>query len=156
MSDDDSRLDAARFDDVLRGLRNGDFSRLAPHFESTGETPSTISRWVRAGRFQNEAAALAEAFSCACFNGFVAVAQELLDAGADPLAGNGTGMDAFHWAVNRGQLAVVEMLIARGVSMATVSMHDTTLLDTALWSEVHEPKPDHARIVALLRVAGAK
>lgn len=147
--------DDTAFRDAIDGLANGDFTRLAPLFEAHDRSPSTISRWVRAGRFRGNTAAKAEAFSCACFNGFVTVAEELLDAGAEPLAGNGTGMDAFHWAVNRGQLAVVEMLIARGVSMHTISAHETTLLGTALWSAAHEPRPDHDRIIARLRAAGA-
>jgi ankyrin repeat protein len=39
------------------------------------------------------------------------VAEYLLTHGVDPTAGAGTGMDAFHWAANRGNLETVRLLI---------------------------------------------
>lgn len=126
-----SESDDLLFRDSIAGLRAGDFSRLAPLFTPGSDgAPSRISRWLREGRFRGEDVTLAEAFSCACFDGFVSVAEELLN-------------------------AVTEMLIARNLSMQTVSMHETTLLGTALWSQLNETKPDHARIIALLRAVGA-
>ena len=144
------------FSEALQWLRNGDFTTLAPLLEpDAAGNSSAITRWMRQGCFTGEERLLAEALSAACFNGIVRTVEELVDAGVDPLAGNNTGLDAFHWAVNRGQLAVVQLLLARGVPTTSISAHDTTLLGTALWSSVHEPKPDHRRIIEVLKQAGA-
>ena len=142
------------FDAVVRGLLNGDCTALTPVFETVSGDPhsSTIVQWVKAGAFAAEPVALAEALTTACWLGEVEVARYLLDLGVDPLAGNGTGMNALHWAANRGHLAVVELLLSRGVSTDVRSMFGGTVLDTALWSAAHEPKPGHARIIAALSV----
>jgi hypothetical protein len=140
------------FDAVVRGLLNGDCTALTPVFETIGSDPhsSAIVQWVEAGAFASEPLALAEALTTACWLGEVEVARYLLDLGVDPEAGTGTGMNALHWAANRGQLAVVELLLRRGVSTEAISMYGGTALDTALWSAEHEPRPDHARIIAAL------
>lgn len=142
------------FDAVVRGLLNGDCTALTPVFATTsGDAQSSaIVQWVRAGAFASEPQALAEALTTACWLGEVEVARYLLDLGVDPEAGTATGMNALHWAANRGQLAVVELLLSRGVSADALSMYGGTVLDTALWSAEHEPKPDHARIIAALSV----
>jgi Ankyrin repeats (many copies) len=145
------------FDAVVRGLLNGDCTALTPVFATTnGDAHSSaIVQWVAAGAFAAEPVALAEALTTACWLGEVEVARYLLDLGVDPLAGNGTGMNALHWAANRGHLAVVELLLSRGVPTDVRSMYGGTVLDTAIWSAEHEPKPDHARIIALVRVGAA-
>ena len=137
------------FRDAIQGLRRGDFSRLEPLLDNR------IVEWHRLGLFDGEPEALAEAFSCACFNGRTDVAEYLLEQGVDPLAGSGTGMSAFHWAANRGQLRTVEMLARRGVPMETRNSYDGTVLGTAVWSAIHEPKPDHLAIIEALIRAGA-
>lgn len=144
--------DAWTFDAVVRGLLNGDCTALAPVFETMSGDPhsSAIVQWVEAGAFAAEPVALVEALTTACWLGEVEVAGYLLDLGVDPLAGKGTGMNALHWAANRGQLAVVELLLSRGVSTEERSIYGGTVLDTAIWSAEHEPKPDHARIIAAL------
>jgi hypothetical protein len=140
------------FEAVVRGLLNGDCTALTPVFETVGGDPhsSAIVQWVSAGALALEPQALAEALTTACWLGEVNVARYLLDLGVDPEAGNKTGMNALHWAANRGQLAVVELLLSRGVSTEVLSRFGGTVLDTARWSAEHEPKPEHARIIAAL------
>src|SRR5947208_10012554 len=138
------------FRDAIQGLRRGDFSRLEPLLDDQ------IVEWHRLGLFEGELEALAEAFSCACFNGKTDVAEYLLDQDVDPLAGSGTGMNGFHWAANRGQLKTVEMLARRGVPLETRNSYDGTVLGTAVWSAIHEPKPDHIAIIEALIRAGAR
>lgn len=145
------------FDAVVRGLLNGDCTALTPVFATTNGDPhsSAIVRWVSGGAFASEPQALAEALTTACWLGEVEVARYLLDLGVDPEAGTGTGMNALHWAANRGQLEVVELLLSRGVQLETVSIHGGTALGTAEWSARNEPRPEHRRIIAALLRAGA-
>jgi hypothetical protein len=138
------------FQDALLGLRRGDFSRLEPLLDEQ------IVEWHRLGWFDREPEALAEAFSCASFLGKTDVAEYLLDRGVHPLAGSGTGMNAFHWAANRGQLKSVELLIRRGVPLEIRNSYGGTVLGTAVWSAVHEPKADHLAIIEALIQAGAR
>lgn len=147
------------FGDAVRGLERGDFSRLAPLF---GEDPSLgggrcrIVAWFEAGYFHGEPKALNEALSCACFNGRTGVAAFLLDAGVDPAAGDGTGLNAFHWAANRGQLETVKLLIERKAPLEVLNMYGGTVLGCAVWSALHEPRADHIPIIEALLAAGAK
>ena len=148
------------FRDALRGLQRGDFSALEPLFVA-GPDPATdrprIVEWHEAGHFGDEPQALAEALSCACFNGRTDVAEYLLTHGVDPTAGAGTGMDAFHWAANRGKLETVRLLIQRKAPLETRNMHGTTVLGTAVWSIINEPWwPDHLQIIEELLAAGAR
>ena len=41
-------------EDTIRGLHNGDFSRLEPRLTATGAAEPDIIRWHREGRFQHE------------------------------------------------------------------------------------------------------
>jgi ankyrin repeat protein len=97
-----------------------------------------------------------EALTWACFVGLTDVARELLDRGVDPAAGFGTGMAAFHWAANRGNLDTVKLLIERGAPLEQKNMYDGTVLNCTLWSAVHEPRASHAEIIAELVKAGAE
>jgi ankyrin repeat protein len=135
--------------DTLRGLHNGDFSRLEPRLP-------VILKWHSQGRFQDDPQAEAEALTCACFNGATGVAEYLLQRGVDPSAGAGTGMDALHWAVNRGQLETVRMLLKRNPPLEARNIHQTTVLGTAVWSALNEPKPAHRQIIQELLDAGAQ
>src|SRR6476620_12064923 len=100
----DSRVVAAR-------LHRGDFTRLDPLFAEPPGPSSVLTSWIAAGRFAGDPAALNEAVACACFNGRTAWVADLLDRGADLLAGSGTGLNGFHWAANRGQLETVHLLL---------------------------------------------
>jgi hypothetical protein len=147
------------FQEVIAGLLAGDFSHLAPLFaEDAPEAGQrcAIIGWYEHGLFEKEPKALAEALTCACFNGCTSVAETLLRQGVDPEAGNGTGLNAFHWAVNRGQLEVVRLLLRRQTPLETRSMYDGTMLGTAVWAAVHESRPDHFQIIEALLDAGAK
>jgi hypothetical protein len=144
------------FAEALQGLLNGDFTRLAPLFESTPEqAPCQIIRWYEEGLFAGQPAALAEAFSCACFDGHLDVVTCFLDRGVDLSGGMGTGMNAFHWAVNRGRLAVVRLLIRHGAPLETRNSYGGTMLGAGVWASLHETKPDHPRIIDELLAAGA-
>jgi ankyrin repeat protein len=140
------------FTDALQGLHRGDFSRLEPLFIAA---PPPIVRWHQEGRFRDDPTAVAEALTCACFLGRIDVAEYLLEQGIDPTAGAGTGMDALHWAANRGQLAAVQLLLRQKAPLETRSMHGGTVLGTAVWSAIHEPRPAHLQIIEELLNAGA-
>jgi len=147
------------FHDAVRGLERGDFSRLEPLFD---ENPSLdrhqccIVAWYEEGCFDNEPKALAEAFTCACFNGRTSVADFLLKKGVDPAAGANTGLTGFHWAANRGHLDTVKLLIERKAPLETENMYGGTVLGCAVWSAINEPRADHLPIIEALIDAGAK
>jgi ankyrin repeat protein len=143
----------AEFPEALEGLRRGDFSRLEPLFE--GDRPRVIE-WYEQGRFRNDPDALAEALTCACFLGKIGVAEHLLTRGVDPSGGAATGMDALHWAANRGQLEAVRLLLRHKAPLDTRSMYGGTSLGTAVWSAINEPRPDQLQIIEELCAAGAK
>lgn len=145
------------FEETVRGLIAGDFSRLAPLFETqAGASPCPIIRWYESGLFDSQPKALEEAFTCACFNGCIDVIEYFLTKGVDPNGGINTGSNAFHWAANRGQLKAVEILISNKASLETQNSYGATVLGFAVWSAVHEPRPDHLRIIKALLDAGAK
>jgi hypothetical protein len=139
-----------RFREVVTHLEHGDFSALDPVFAE-----GLIQEWVDAGLFEGEPDALNEALTCACFNGRTEVAEFLLDKGIDPTKGNKTGLDALHWAANRGQLETVELLIERRVPLETTNMFGGTALRGAVWSSIYEPRPAHRAIIEALVGAGA-
>ncbi len=147
------------FRDAVDGLLKGDFSRLEPLFLDAGappRQPCRIIQWYELGYFKEQPIALAEALACACFNGRTDVARHLLEKGVDPSAGNNTGLNAFHWAVNRGKLDTVGLLIEQRVPLEQRSTYDGTVLGTAVWSAVHEPCTDHLPIIEALIRAGAR
>ena len=145
-------------DEAAEGLRNGDFTRLAPLFGDAARPDVATGQmlaWVEQGRFDDDPAVLAEALTCACWLGQTGVASRLLDHRVDPGSGTGTGMSALHWAANRGQLAAVELLLARGAPMEQRSMYDGTALGTAVWGLRHEPRGDQLGVIRALLEAGA-
>ena len=80
----------------------------------------------------------------------------LLTEGVDPAAGDGTGLNGFHWAADRGQLETVKLLIGRKAPLEIKNMYSGTVLGTVMWSVVHAPRPDHLPIIQALIDAGAK
>jgi hypothetical protein len=141
------------FADLAEGLRRGDFTLLDPLFAS-GE----VIRWHQEGKCGAVGPeVLAEALTCACFNGRVETAKCLLAQGVDPAGGQGTGLNALHWAVNRGQLDCVLLLLKHPAppSLETLSMYQGTALGTAVWASVHETKPRHLEVIEQLLIAGA-
>lgn len=146
------------FRDAIHGLEGGDFSRLEPLFEGdvalSGNRPKIIE-WYEEERLANQPRALAEALTCACFLGKTGVAEYLLTRGVDPSGGFGTGLNALHWAANRGQLEAVRLLLRYKAPLETRSMYDGTALGTAVWSAVHEPRGNQLQIIEELLDAGA-
>ena len=149
--------DDATFSDALEGLHQGDFSRLEPLFEDRpgGSGKPQIIEWYEQGRLRDQPKALAEALTCASFLGRTSVAEYLLGQGLDPSGGAGTGLDALHWAANRGQLEAVRLLIRAKAPLETRSMYGGTALGTAIWSALNEPRRDHLQIIEELLNAGA-
>lgn len=148
-------LETVYFNDAIVGLRRGDFDRLAPLFQDRGDGPCLMMTWHGEGRFANHPEELAEALSNACFLGRTEVVKALMAAGVDVTSGTGCGLDGVHWAVNRGQIETVRLLIALGAPLETINMHGQTALGTAVWSAINEPKPDHLEIIHALLDAGA-
>jgi len=146
-----------RFQAAVAGLRRGDFTASAPLFaKHTPAHPSPIVRWLQAGWFGDAPDALREALTCACFLGETDVARELLAHGLDPQGGSGTGMNALHWAANRGQLGTVRMLLEKQPSLEVRNVYGGTVLGAAVWSAIHEPRPIHVEIIEELLKAGAR
>lgn len=150
-------LDTVYFNDAIQGLRRGDFDRLSPLFRERGEEPCHVLKWHKEGRFANHPAELAEALTNAAFLGRTGVVTYLLDAGVDVTAGTACGMDALHWAANRGKRETVRLLIERGAPLETINMHGTSALGTAVWSAINEPwwGPAQIEIIELLLESGA-
>ena len=99
--------------------------------------------------------ALAEALTCASFLGRITVAEYLLTSGVDPSAGAATGLDALHWAANRGQFETVRLLLRYNAPLESRNRYGGTVIAMAVWSAIHEPRPDHLRIIQELLKAGA-
>ncbi len=152
--------DDALFLDAVRGLERGDFSRLESLFVSGASdrvaNPPRIIKWHAEGRLSHEPKAVAEALTCACFLGRTDVAEYLLTRGTEPSGGAGTGLDALHWAANRGQLEAVRLLLRWKAPLEARSMHGGTVLGTAIWSAFNESRPDHVQIIEQLLKAGAR
>lgn len=148
--------DITRFEDALQGLRRGDFSRLEPLFRRVDGAAPRVIQWHEEGRFEGHSRELAEALTCACFNGRTDTAEYFLEQGVAPSGGAGTGLDALHWAVNRGQLEAVRLLVRYKAPLETRSMYGGTALGTAVWSAVNEPRPEHLAIIEALLAAGAQ
>jgi hypothetical protein len=151
--------DQQSFRDAIRGLKAGDFSRLEPLFEhdSPGEgVRCQIIQWHEAGLFDNEAEALDEALTCACFLGHTSVAKYLLDHGVNPAEGFATGLNAFHWAVNRGQLGTTKLLIEHRAPLEIRNMYGGNVLGTAVWSVINEPRGEQLLVIEELLKAGAR
>jgi hypothetical protein len=142
-------------EDAVSGLRHGDFSRLAPLFAPRPDGRVPILEWVETGRLTDDPVALNEALACACFLGRTPVAEALLAQGADLARGNGTGLNGFHWAANRGNLDTVQALIRHGGPLEALSSYGGTVLGSAVWAAVHEPRPDHLAIIEALLQSGA-
>jgi ankyrin repeat protein len=138
------------WDKTVVALERGDFTALE---EMLGEANVSVIDLLDANDQPQKY--MEEALTWACFVGLTDVARELLDRGVDPAAGFGTGMAAFHWAANRGNLDTVKLLIERGAPLEQKNMYDGTVLNCTLWSAVHEHRTSHADIIEALVNAGA-
>ncbi len=146
-----------RFKAAVAGLRRGDFTASAPLFANhTPSSPCPVLRWLHAGWFDEAPDALLEAFTCACFLGETDVVRVLLAHGVDPQGGIATGLNALHWASNRGQLETVRMLLERRPPLEVRNMYGGTVLGGTIWSAFYEPRPAHVEIIEELLKAGAR
>jgi len=143
------------FEMAADGLRHGDFSRLEPLFSPAPAGPPPVATWLAEGRFAADPTALHEALACACFLGKVDLAAQLLAHGADVRASNGTGLNALHWATNRGQLEATRLLLRHGAPLEARNAYGGTVLGGALHAAIHEPRPTHRAIIEELLKAGA-
>ncbi len=144
------------FPETVQGLLAGDFTRLDPLFAAGDDgQPCPIIRWYQQGLFADQPQALAEAFTCACFNGRIPVIEYLLAQGVDSSCGIGTGLNAFHWAADRGQLETVEILIREKTPLETLNSYGGTVLGCVVWSAHQSLRPTHLQIIRRLLEAGA-
>jgi hypothetical protein len=97
-----------------------------------------------------------QAFTWACMLGRTGDAKFLLDKGVDPLAGDNTGLNGFHYAVWHGHLDIVKLLIERRVPLEVRNMYGGTVLGCALDGAVNRAVADHIAIIDALLAAGAK
>jgi ankyrin repeat protein len=142
---------------AVEHLLRGDFSFLEPLFtDESASHPCQVVQWLGAGRFRDAPDALREAFTCACFLGKAGVVQAFLGEGVDAEGGAATGMNALHWAVNRGQLETVQLLLETGVSLEVRNMYGGTALGAAIWAAFHESRPAHVAIIEALLKSGAR
>ena len=110
---------------------------------------------LRSGCFAEQRDALAEALTCAAFLGALVALEHLLRVGVPPDGGNATGLNALHWAANRGALAATRRLLDAGGDVEMRNSYGGTVLGATVWAAVHEPRESHAAIVASLLSAGA-
>jgi len=80
----------------------------------------------------------------------------LLAQGVDPAGGAATGLNAFHWAANRGQLEAVRLLIDAKAPLETRNSYGGTVLSGTVWAAFHEPRSTHLHIIEELLRAGAR
>jgi hypothetical protein len=142
-------------DALLAHLRQGDFSLLAPAFVPASPSAPRVLQLFNEGCFEGRAVELAEALTCAAFLGAVDVMEALLQRGVSPQGGDATGLNALHWAANRGQLEAVRRLLAAGAALETRNGYGGTVLGATVWASVHEPRDSHVAIIELLLHAGA-
>jgi hypothetical protein len=100
--------------------------------------------------------AMEKALTWACKLGRTSDVAFLLDRGVDPLAGNDTGMNGFHYAVWHGHLDAVKLLLERKVSVEERNMYGGTVMGCAIHGVRNRPHPDHFAIIEALLSAGAR
>jgi ankyrin repeat protein len=140
---------------TVAAMDRGDFTALE---ETIGPERfhDQIVEWFEKGLFENELETLNEIFAASCMLGQTEAAEYLLNKGVDPYAGMKTGLAGFHWAASSGKLDVIKMLIQHGVPMEVKNMYGGTVFGQAIWSAIHENKPQHGSIVEVLMEAGAE
>jgi hypothetical protein len=144
------------FQNVLKALDRGDFSRLETMLGVPAGFDRQIINWCENGKFESESEMLAEALSCACMLGRTATARYLIEHGVDPYAGMKTWLAGPHYAVSSGHLDTVQMLLEKKIPLEVENKYGGTMLGQAFWSAVNEHKESHADIIAVLIGAGAK
>lgn len=136
-------------------MRQGDFSLLSPAFSAEDAEEPRVLQLLGSGCLDEHRDAVAEALTCAAFLGAMAVLEHLLRLGGRPDGGSATGLNALHWAANRGELAAARRLLDAGADVEARNSYGGTVLGATVWASVHEPRDSHAAIVAVLLRAGA-
>lgn len=139
------------FRDAVHALDAGNYSWLEALLDK--HRLSLMDLLVAAGEPK---VPMEQAFTWACMLGRTTDAEFLLDKGVDPLAGNNTGLNGFHYAVWHGHLDTVKLLIERKVPLEVRNMYGGTVLGSAVDGAENRPKADHVPIVEALLAAGAK
>ena len=141
---------------LLAHLREGSFTAASPAFltDAADDVPDVVQLQL-AGCFADHPEALAEALTCAAFLGAMEPLEYLLGIGVSPDGGAATGLNALHWAANRGELTAVLRLLRAGAALEAQNSYGGTVLGAAVWASVHEAKPEHAAIIKALLQAGA-
>jgi ankyrin repeat protein len=81
----------------------------------------------------------------------------LLDHGVALTSHDGDRQTALHWAAMGADLAMVELLIARGAPLEARNVYGGTVLDQALWSAAHGgDADDFVPVLEALIAAGAQ
>ena len=140
-----ARLDGDRTHGSLSAMAAlGDLDGVRQRLDSARVTRTQEARHVQT------------AFWWACEFGRTAVADHLLDRGADIGAPNGNGQTGLHLAASDGWLDTVQQLLARGAPLEIENEWGGTPLGNVLWAAVHyDPNVDYTPIVAALIEAGA-
>jgi hypothetical protein len=144
------------FQNVLKALDRGDFSRLEAMLGGPAGFDRQIVELFENGKFDTEPDMLAEALSCACMLGRTETSRYLLDKGVDPYAGMRSWLAGPHYAVSSGRLDTVKMLIEKNIPLEVENQYGGTMLGQALWSAVNEHTDSHAAIIEALINAGSE
>jgi hypothetical protein len=139
------------FRDALHHLDAGNYTALEELLNR--HRVSLIDLLVAAGEPK---VPMEQAFTWACMLGRTRDVELLLDKGIDPLAGDNTGLNGFHYAVWHGHLDIVKLLIDRKVPLEVTNMYGGTVLGCALDGVESQPQVDHVAIIEALLDAGAK
>ena len=139
------------FRDAVHALDAGNYSSLEELLDQPGL--SLIDLLVAAGEPK---VPMEQAFTWSCMLGRASNAVFLLEKGVDPLAGDNTGLNGFHYAASSGHLGVVKLLIAQKVPLEVTNMYGGTVLGQAVWSAINEPKVDHVGLCRWQRVSEAQ
>jgi ankyrin repeat protein len=139
------------FGEAVHALDKGNYSHLETMMQQSGV--SLIDLLVAAGAPK---VPMEQAFTWACMLGRTSDAEFLLGKGVDPIAGDNTGLNGFHYAAWHGHLDTVKLLLERRVPLEVRNMYGGTVLGTTLHGIQNQPTPEHVAIIELLLDAGAK
>jgi catechol 2,3-dioxygenase-like lactoylglutathione lyase family enzyme len=142
--------DQLLFRDAVHHLDAGNYSLLEDLLDQ--HKSSLIDLLVAAGEPK---VPMEQAFTWACMLGRTGDVKFLLNKGVDPLAGDNTGLNGFHYAASSGHLDVVKLLVERKVPLEVTNMYGGTVLGQAVWSAINEARADHLSIVEALLDADA-
>jgi len=138
------------FRDAVAALDAGNYSWLEDLLDK--HRSSLIHLLVVAGEPK---VPMEQAFTWACMLGRTSDAAFLLNKGVDPLAGDNTGLNGFHYAAWHGHLDTVKLLVERKVPLEARNMYGGTVLGSALDAAENRPRSDHVAIIKALLDAGA-